>query len=519
MLSSPFLLTYDIIFFVNMVNTIKSFFKRNSLYIILLLIAVFLFVTFASESSFLYRTNEWDDVHCFYTVSSALRNGKVLYRDIYEQKGPYLYFIHMFAIALSPGRYLGGYFLELIYGWIFAFALFKIFRLFIYNKKVCLLGTALVLVTYYISFAFNKGDSIEEMMTPLYAVSLYWLIRMAKGIKNITWYQLFIAGLFAGLAFFSKFTLISFFAGFVIMIFVINVINHKTKRGFIDVGLFLLGLLVSALPAIIYFGSNNAFSDFYTVYIYNNIFHYSSAESSGFINRLSRMAEAWYVRFAFGYSYYLFILFGFFYIVFNKRIRKDIVFYSVLAPYITLNLIIVLGGVSYSYYGLPNALFAFIGVYALYDLLTHKQKSNDFVNKHQKPLQIATISLLTIISFVGTPNLPRMFVSKDKIMEYNMRDIILKENNPTVLNYGALDVGVYYLCDIQPTTKYFTGLNGHFEELEKEQQRIVDDCEVMFVIARVDNLPLNIDEHYEVVYTGSLNDVGRHYKFNLYKLK
>ena len=74
------------------------------------------------------------------------------------------------------------------------------------------------------------------------------------------------------------------------------------------------------------------------------------------------MLEAWYVRFAFGYSYFLFILFGFFYIVFNKRIRKDKVFYSVLLPYITMNLMIVVGGVSYSYYGLPNSIFAFIGV-------------------------------------------------------------------------------------------------------------------------------------------------------------
>ena len=499
---------------------VRTFFGKYYQWFILGL-AVFLFVTFASESSFLYRTNEWDDVHCFYTVSSMMKNGKILYRDIYEQKGPYLYFIHAFAITLSPGHYYGSYILELVYGFITAYAIYRILSLLINNRNVCVIGTATVLLLYYISFAFNKGDSVEEMMIPFYALSLYWLMKMAMGIKEVKWYQLMLIGLFTGLAFFSKFTLIGFFAGIVLMVFIINWRNKKIKFGFASIGFFLVGFIISWIPILIYFGVNNAFGDLYTVYFYNNIFHYSSAESAGIGNKLLRMLSAWGVRFAFGYSYYLFILFGFFYILFNKRIKKDILFYSVLAPYITMNAVIVIGGVDYSYYGLPNGIFAFIGIYALYDLITHKQKALNMVNNHQKPLQIAALSLLTILGFVGTPNLPRMFVKQSDIMEYQMKAIIEQEEEDkrTVLNYGALDVGVYYLCNIQPTTKYFTGLNGHFDELEKEQQRIVDDCEVNFVIARVDNLPLNIDTNYNLVYTGSLNDVGRHYKFNLYKLK
>ena len=518
---SFFILNYAIIFCGNLeMEKIKEFSKKYYPYFILVL-AVFLCVTFASECSFLYRTNEWDDVHCFYTVSAALRDGKVIYRDIYEQKGPYLYFIHAFAIMLSPGHYYGAYILELIYGFIFAWAIYRIIGLFIENKKVTLIGTLTVMLLYYISIAFNKGDSVEEMMIPFYALSLYWLIKMAKVDKDMKWYQSIFVGLFCGLAFFCKFTLIAFYAGVVIMTFVLYWKKGKLANGFASIGFFLLGFAIAWIPALIYFGVNNAFSDLYQVYFYNNIFHYSSAESSGIGNRLFRMLEAWYVRFAFGYSYFLFILFGFFYIVFNKRIKKDKVFYSVLLPYITMNLMIVVGGVSYSYYGLPNSIFAFIGIYALYDLITHKEKAHNFVIKHQKPLQISALSLLTVLSFVGTPNLPRMFKSKNEIMEYQMKYIIEQEEESkrTVLNYGCLDVGVYYLCNIQPTTKYFTGLNGHFEELEKEQQRIVDDCEVTFVIACLDNLPLRVDDHYDVVFTGQLNDVGRHYKYNLYKLR
>lgn len=498
----------------------KEFFKKYYPYFILLL-GVFLCVTFASECSFMYRTNEWDDVHIYYTAAQGIKNGKVMYRDLYDHKGPYLYFLHVLAIILAPGKYYGMYYLELIFGFIFAIAMFKIMSLFINNKKVSLIGTLLVLVLYYISIAFSKGDSAEEMVMPFYAISLYWLLKMAKEEKDIKWYQSIIVGVFTGFAFFYKFTLISFFAGTVLMTFILYILKKRVGAGFASLGFFLIGFAVSLVPAFIYFGVNNAFDDFFTVYFYNNIFAYSSVESSGFMNKISRMLEAWYVRFAFGFTYYLFILFGFFYVIFNKRIKKDIVFYSVLLPYVTTNLMIVVGGVSYAYYGLPNAIFAFVGVYALYDLLTHKEKANGYINKHVKPLQAISLSLLGILACFGTPNLPRMFKSESEIMEFQMKAIIEQEEESkrTVLNYGCLDVGVYYLCNIEPPTKYFAGINVNLPELEAEQQRIVDECLVTFVIACVDKLPARVEEHYDLIYTGQLNDVGRHFKYNMYKLR
>lgn len=42
-----------------------------------------------TKSSFLYPLNDWVDSNCFYTVGKAMVHGKVLYRDIYEQKGPF----------------------------------------------------------------------------------------------------------------------------------------------------------------------------------------------------------------------------------------------------------------------------------------------------------------------------------------------------------------------------------------------------------------------------------------------
>ena len=47
-----------------------------------------------TKSSFLYPLNDWVDSNCFYTMGKAMVHGKVLYRDLYEQKGPLLYMLH-----------------------------------------------------------------------------------------------------------------------------------------------------------------------------------------------------------------------------------------------------------------------------------------------------------------------------------------------------------------------------------------------------------------------------------------
>lgn len=487
--------------------------------VLVLTIMVFFCVTFSSECSFLYRTNEWGDAHCYHTVAMMMNNGKVLYRDIFEQKGPYLYFIHMAAIAIAPGKYYGMYLFELLFGWLFAFASYKTIRLFIENKAICVLSVCLSLTTYYLSMAFMQGDSVEEMMIPFYALCLYWLIKMAKDIKDITWYELLLSGAFCGLALFSKFSLVPFFAGFGGAIFVLFCLKKKVANGFLAGLFFFIGLGLASIPALVYCGVYGIYGDLWQVYFYNNVFHYSAFQPSPIGEKFLRYFQAWGVRFFFGFNYFFFIVIGFFYIVFSKTIKKDKVFFSVLSTYIVLNLFITLGGVNYQYYGLPNVIYTFIFVVALVDLLSKVKKPTEYIKKHAKPLAAISIAIFAVITFAGNLNMPRMFLKEDELLVYHMKKHIEKKENATVLMYGHLDIGVYYLCDIMPTTKYFTGLNGDFAELKKEQQRIIDEGEVTFVIVRQGYMPERIETHYYEATRFSFSDLMHTDTFYLFEHK
>ena len=486
---------------------------------LIFLVAVFLFVTFASQCSFLYRINEWNDPHCYHTVAMMMQNGRILYRDIMEQKGPYFYFLHYIAILISPGKYTGMYLIELLYGYIFAFFTYKTLRLFINNKLAVTLSTVLILFTFYIPLSFMQGDSVEEMMVPLYSISLYYVIKMAKGKGDVRYYHLIIIGIFAGIALFSKFSHTAFYFGILLSIFILHILNKNKAKAFSSIGFFFIGLVITFIPLLIYFGINGAYQDFFIICFYNNIFHYSSAQSMTIGERVYRIFTAWASRIINGYSYYPLILFGFFFLVFYKGFKKDRVFVSVLIPYIALNLMIVVGGVNYSYYGLPNVVFAFVDIVALKELAKFKLPSKVVAPKNHKLIATLSLSIIAIASFAATPNMPSMFKKEQDLIQYQMKDIIEKEEKPTILNYGFLDMGLYYLCNIQPTTKYFTGLNGNFIDLQTEQQRIVDNGEVTFVIARDDNPPKNIDTYYTLVYTAHEKTIWNNSIYYLYKLK
>lgn len=63
-----------------------------------LLASAFLLIMLASRSSFLYPCNNWNDANSYFSVGKALFNGKMPYRDVFDQKGMYLYFFTAWLI-------------------------------------------------------------------------------------------------------------------------------------------------------------------------------------------------------------------------------------------------------------------------------------------------------------------------------------------------------------------------------------------------------------------------------------
>ena len=71
------------------------------------LLASAVLLLLCSQCSPLYPINVWGDANCLLTVGRVMRDGGVVYRDIYEQKGPTLYLIHALGACISDTSFFG----------------------------------------------------------------------------------------------------------------------------------------------------------------------------------------------------------------------------------------------------------------------------------------------------------------------------------------------------------------------------------------------------------------------------
>ena len=151
--------------------------KNVTLYLSLFIIA-FTTLLFCSHSSFLYPTNTWVDVNCFVTVAKSMLNGKLLYRDIYDQKGPYLFFIHILCYIVSPNSFFGVFILELVCAFASLIFVVKILKLYsITDNKKLIIASLIYSLTVYFSIAFAQGDSVEELVNPILLATIYLTLK------------------------------------------------------------------------------------------------------------------------------------------------------------------------------------------------------------------------------------------------------------------------------------------------------------------------------------------------------
>lgn len=77
-------------------------------YLILLCFAFFTLLFF-TKSSPLFYLNDWVDSNAYFTVGKGIIHGLIPYRDLFEQKGPLLYFIHAGAYLIERKNFTGVY--------------------------------------------------------------------------------------------------------------------------------------------------------------------------------------------------------------------------------------------------------------------------------------------------------------------------------------------------------------------------------------------------------------------------
>lgn len=481
--------------------------KLSLFHIIFLFVFSALAITICSKSSPLYPLNNWDDANCFFTVGKSILDGKVIYKDIFEQKGPLLYFIYSLACLISYNTFVGAYLIEIISCFFFLLFSAKIILLFC-NQKAVFLIPALGTVVFA-SPAFEQGGSAEELCLPFIAFGLYTGIKAIMLNRQIRKRDWLILGITSGAVLWIKFSLLGFYIGFGLYMLYFYKKNKWYKQIGSGLLFLLLGEIIIAAPIFIYFIANNALYYLFEVYFYCNLFYYTVNDYGSKFLSLFLNLNGGFDSFLFYFGTgFLFIALSLIYT--HYRSKKLFSFYLITLVFSFL--LIYVGGRRYAYYSLILAAFLPMSVVFIYKMIP---KVFRFLRKLKKPFVEIFAGIVFVLSvglmYLCSPNTYMMWYTKEQLPQYQFDKIISQKEGATVLNYEFLDGGFYTVSGINPEYRFFCALN--IPVSQEEQDKYIADAKPDFIITR--DKPLESDQY---IYKGSVKFEARKDVFNTYYL-
>lgn len=436
-------------------NCISKNKEKISICLFMMLVA---FVTLAitSNNSFLHATNAWRDANAFFTVGKAMANGQVVYKDIFEQKGPLLYGIYMIGSYIISSEYWGVFLLEVLFCTVGLVYTYKTVRLYVDNDKRCKIITTLFWIFIVCAKAFVYGGSAEEFCFPFFAISIYYFFAHLKG--NIITRQKFLGlGLIAGCVLLIKYNLLAFWFAFMAIIFFEHIFKREYKSAFVNCICFLVGMLIPFALTNIYMFANDALSEFYEKYFFVNAVSYASSRYNQF-NYVTRLfliiLRAILTTPGIVFTAMFLFLPAIFW--FWKKHTKEKIYFIILMLFTTLGIYLTIN--IWDYYILPLMFIMIIPFTICCDMLFESRVGNAIEKLlMQKNIFVQSIICMFSICFIilGTTHTEYFLTSKKDIPLTRFAEIINREENPTLVNMGGLDVGLYQFANVLPSTYYF----------------------------------------------------------------
>ncbi len=225
--------------------------------ILFLLSVLFLFFASTWTSPF-YSYCLGDDSSFYSMVGRGILHGYVPYKNFFDLKGPYLFFIQSFGQFISRGK-LGIFLFQIPFCFAAILHVWKIARLFLNYKKACIVMGFFLLV--YTATLWG-GNTAEEYSLPFSMICLYytclWILH--KDIDKLSKYACTF-GLSTGIMVFMKITLTAPIFAMILCILFLLIREKAYFQILSSIGSFLFGFFISLFPVVIYFSYHGAIED------------------------------------------------------------------------------------------------------------------------------------------------------------------------------------------------------------------------------------------------------------------
>lgn len=458
----------------SVINTRKT--NRTLLRMGFALLVSFAVLTVCSKNSFVYPMNDWVDVNCFFTVGRGINHGLVPYRDLYDQKGPLLYFVYALAALISEHSFLGVFIIETVLFALFVFIGGRIAELLSAKPCAFWLTAAGLGVGIPLSPAFSHGGSAEEFFLPVFAGALYIVLKGTQEHRPLTKGQSVLLGVLAAAALWTKYTFCGLFAGLAMAVLIWYPADRMGKALPGTILWALTGAAAASAAVLAWYVLNGAVSSLWQVYFADNLTMYSQNIRSGnYADPLPNLLNnlPWSIPAILGLIGLL--------ITVKKNWR------SLIAAALSATALFVFtyaSGRKYPYYALVMACFAPLGFGMLFRAIPESFSEAKAFQRGAAALAMLAAALSPVAALCWSSNVYLMSVPKEELPPYRFAEKIRQAEDTTLLNYGFLDGGFYLAADSQPVTRFFCTLNNNLPEMKEEQQTAIAEGRTAFVVTR-----------------------------------
>ena len=227
-------------------------------YIILFLGALLVLLT-SPLAPFAHKLTNSDSGVYVYCAEQIL-NGKIMYQEIFDHKGPVFYLFLVVGLLIGGGNSTGIWFVELVVLFVSLIFIFKSLTLY-FDKFIALVSTLTCLILFSTFLEEGRGNTTEEYAMLFISIAMYYFLRFFKN-RNLKIYPFAIIALCFICTFLIKPNFIPLWITGYLFVF-IRLLNLKEIKKIIPIAVIsLLTVTGVCLPFVLYFVFTDSWLDF-----------------------------------------------------------------------------------------------------------------------------------------------------------------------------------------------------------------------------------------------------------------
>lgn len=251
--------------------------RRTVVYIFLTLFCIAFLAIMSASTSPLFVDYCDGDSSIFMLIGKAISMGKNVYTDYFDHKGPILFYLNALGFYMT-GSKTGVFIIQCIFLSLTAIFMYKTARIFAktFASVICVIVTILAFAS-----TISDGNLSEEYCM------LFCMIPIYLSIKHITKNPdaphpkryMFVYGVCFAACAFIRINNGIMIGGIVLVTLVTDFISENIKEAFLNVLMFILGILAAAVPICLFFLIKGTLSDMiFATFTFN--FMYASEGSA-----------------------------------------------------------------------------------------------------------------------------------------------------------------------------------------------------------------------------------------------